>query len=244
MTEIRNYDQRYEAELIDLWNRCCTFDPVEVHKFRRQVLFDENFNPAMAWTAIDQERLVGFGFATKRKYPYLERGLEPERGWINVFFVDPDYRRQGIGQQMYDRMELQLKERGTHEITLGAYSPGYFFWGLDPDHYPESVSFFRKNGYIQGSQHYSMGMSLHGYQIPEQTHEKMKLAEGKGYRFLEFDYRYCLELLDFLRRELGAGWERNAIPSLQSDQCANIMPGWTKVQQLFGLLNGFSARHL
>ena len=48
MTEIRNYDQRYEAELIDLWNRCCTFDPVEVHKFRRQVLFDENFNQITA----------------------------------------------------------------------------------------------------------------------------------------------------------------------------------------------------
>ena len=32
--------------------------------------------------------VVGFILATKRIFPYLERGLEPDRGWINVLFVD------------------------------------------------------------------------------------------------------------------------------------------------------------
>jgi GNAT superfamily N-acetyltransferase len=43
--------------------------------------------------------------ATKRKFPYLERGLEPTRGWINVMFVDEAYRRKGVGEALVLKAE-------------------------------------------------------------------------------------------------------------------------------------------
>ena len=122
---IINYTQEYEREVVDLWNRTCTFDPISVQKFRLQALFDDNFDPELAHVAIEDNKVVGFIYGTKRKFPYLERGLEPDRGWINVMFVDKDYRNRGIGQALYDKVESQLKELGCKNITLCAYSPSF-----------------------------------------------------------------------------------------------------------------------
>ena len=91
-----HYDQRWEGQVVDLWNRCCAFDAIDVGKFRRQALFDDNFDPELSWVALEGEYVMGFAFGTKRKFPYLERGLEPERGWVNVIFVAPEARRRGV----------------------------------------------------------------------------------------------------------------------------------------------------
>lgn len=221
--EYINYNQQFESQVVDLWNCCCTFDPLDVNKFRRQALLDDNFDASLAWVAVENGHVVGFLYGTKRKFPYLERGLEPDRGWINVIFVDPEYRRRGIGQHLYDLAESKLKELGCRNITLGAYSPNYFFWGLDPDHYSESVAFFEKNGYQAKEQHYSMGKDLHGFTVPEETLKKKRDAENKGYEFVPFNYSYCLELLEFLKVQFGGGWKRNALIAMQKGTAEDVI---------------------
>lgn len=220
---IENYKQSQEFETVELWNRCCYFDPITVDKFRLQTLLDVNFRPEMAWTAVEDGHVVGFSYATKRIFPYMERGLEEDRGWINVIYVDPDYRNKGIGHQLYQREEEQLKHLGAKRIILGSYSPSYYFYGLDPDHYPESIHFFEKEGYEKGDEHYSMGMNLHGYRIPEEILMQKNEAELKGYRFVHFDYKYCLELLEFLKNEFGGGWKRNALISMREGTAERII---------------------
>lgn len=210
-----NYAQCYEERVIDLWNTCCTFDAIDVGKFRRQAIFDDNFDQKLSWVAREGDNVLGFAFGTKRKFPYLERGLEPERGWVNVLFVDPSVRGTGVGVALLGRIEEELKARGATSITLGAYSPSYFFAGIDPVNYPEAVAFFEKQGYVAGDEHFSMGRDLHGYQVPQKTRERQAALEEQGYRFRLFDYSYSLDLLDFLYRELGAGWKRNALMSMQ-----------------------------
>lgn len=220
---IENYSQKFESQTIDLWNRCCTFDPIDVWKFRRQALFDDNFDPSLAWIARGGDKLLAFAYGTKRKFPYLERGLEPERGWINVIFVDPAERGQGIGGSLLERIEGQLSEMGAKNVTLGAYSPSYFFAGIDSDNYPEAVSFFEAHGYKGGDKHYSMGKNLHGFRVPECTREKQAQLEKIGYRFVPFNYSYALETLVFLHRELGAGWKRNALISMREGTAEDRM---------------------
>lgn len=212
---IVTYTQAFEKEVVDCWNRNCYFDPIDIKKFRTQALFDDNFDPNLCWVSVEENHVNGFIMATKRKFPYLERGLEPDRGWINVFFVDKEVRRQGIGQALLDRAEQALKELGCKNITIGAYSPNYFFWGVDPIHYAEAIQFLEKNHYDSLEMHYSMGKDLHGYQIPKDTLEKIKKAEENGYKFLNFDYKYALELLEFLKNEFGGGWKRNALIAMQ-----------------------------
>ena len=221
--EIINFSQMYEQEVVDLWNRACYFDSISLHKFRQQALLDDNFDENLSWIALKDGKVVGFLMATKRKFPYMERGLEPERGWINVIFVDAEHRNQGIGQALYHKAEHALKDLGCTSITLGAYSPGYFFAGLDKHHYPESVSFFIKNGYHANEGHYSMGIDLHGYQIPKETLEKKKQFEKEGYSFVPFTYPYALELISFVRDEFGGGWKRNVMIAMRNGTAENTI---------------------
>lgn len=220
---IQNYTQKYEENVVALWNECCTFDPIDVKKFRQQALFDENFDIDLAFIALVGDKLVGFIYGTKRKFPYFERGLESDRGWINVIFVDEEYRKQGVGQALYDEVEKKLIKLGVKSITVGAYSPNYFFWGLDPEHYPESISFFESNGYVAGDTHYSMGKNLHGYKIPESILRKRGELTKEGFKFINFDYSYALVLLRFLKEQFGGGWKRSALVSMKKGIAEDVI---------------------
>jgi GNAT superfamily N-acetyltransferase len=215
--KIVTYHQRYEQEVVDLWNQTLTADPVTVQKFRKQALFDDNFDTQLCYAAVDQDQVIGFLLATKRKFPYLERGLEPTRGWINVMFVDEGHRKSGVGEALVKKAEEKLKAMGAETIILGAYSPNYFFPGIDTENYQEAARFFEKMGYLPGKASYSMCKDLHGYIISEDTREKLTKAREAGFCFVNFEYRYALELLEFLKEEFGGGWKRNALISMQNN---------------------------
>lgn len=215
--EILNYCQKYESEVVDLWNRALTADPITVQKFRKQALFDDNFDTELCFVAVENTKAVGFLLATKRKFPYLERGLEPTRGWINVMFVDQDHKRKGIGEILVEYAEAKLKSMGAETVTLGAYSPNYFFPGVDKDNYGDAVKFFNKMGYRAEDESYSMCKDLHGYKISEDTLNKLSKAQDAGFAFVNFEYKYALELLEFLKSEFGGGWKRNALLSMQNN---------------------------
>lgn len=38
------FNQKYENQIVELWNKCCTSDPITIDKFRQQALYDDNFN--------------------------------------------------------------------------------------------------------------------------------------------------------------------------------------------------------
>lgn len=237
--EIINFTQEYEMDVIHLWNRCCSFDEIDLTKFRRQALLDDNFDSNLCWIALDEKKVVGFIMATKRKFPYLERGLEPQRGWINVFFVDPDVEREGIGTQLYIKAEQALQCLGATNITMGAYSPNYFFPGIDENHYPKAASFLKKMGYDSSNVHYSMEKQLMDYEMPEAIVLKKHLFEEKGYQFIPFEGFYSLELLSFLRDEFGGGWKRNALLAMQNQTAEEVI---LLVLNPQGKICGFSMR--
>lgn len=221
--ELRHYSQSEEQEVIDLWNRACIADALDASKFRKQAILDENFDEKLSWVAIEDGKVVGFIYGTKRKFPYLERGLEPDRGWINVLFVDPMYENRGIGSKLLKKCEDALTKLGCKNITLGAYSPNYFFWGVDTKNYQRAIKFFEAKGYIAQEEHYSMGKDLHGYRIPEEIIKRKELAQEQGYKFVSFDYKYTLELLEFLRVEFGGGWKRNALNAMRQEIAEDVI---------------------
>lgn len=214
---IINYSQRYEKEVVNLWNETLLSDLVSIAKFRKQILFDENFNPNLCYIALQGSKVIGFLLATKRIFPYLERGLEPTRGWINVIFVDENYRRSGVGEKLVISAETELKKLGVETITLGAYSPNYFFPGIDKEGYKEAISFFDKLGYLGGDEAYSMCKDLHDYKLNEESIQKIRKAKELGFSIISFDYKYSLELLEFAKEEFGGGWKRNLLISMQNN---------------------------
>lgn len=215
--EILEYEQKDERQVVNLWNKTLTADPITPYKFRKQALFDDNFDPELCLVAKEEEKVLGFLLGTKRKFPYLERGLEPTRGWINLIFVDSDYRRQGIGKALVERVHSKLKEMGAETITLGAYSPNYFFPGIDKENYSEAIKFFDQMGYQSGEESYSMSKDLHSYNLSQEALDKIDQAEENGFSFVNFEYKYSLDLLAFLKKEFGGGWKRNALISMQNN---------------------------
>lgn len=221
--ELRHFTQADEQKVIALWNKCCTKDQIQVETFRRQALYDDNYDETLSWLACEKDQLLGFIMATKRKFPYMEKGLESNRGWINVLFVAPESRRNKVGSMLLKQAEQALAERGASEITLGAYSPNYFFPGIDEQHYAEAALFFLKHHYQRKEMHYSMGMELSNYKIPENIRKKQTDLEKEGFRFIKFEGSYSLELLNFLRDEFGGGWKRNALIAMRTHRAEDTI---------------------
>lgn len=221
--EIGTYSQKYEAQVVDLWNETMTADPITVQKFRTQALFDDNFDPELCYVALEGDQVVGFCLGMRRKFPYMERGLEPDRGWIVALFVKESFRRKGIGTALMQRAEGDMRQRGAKNITLFAYSPGYFFPGVDGENYPASIPFFEKLGYVAGKHEYSMCKDLHGFRLTPEGLAKKADAEFKGYRFVNFTYDRALELLEFNKEQFGGGWKRNALIAMRNGTAEDLI---------------------
>jgi GNAT superfamily N-acetyltransferase len=211
---IHPYRQQYLDEIVSGWNASLFYDTITRQRFLQEILLDENFDPELALTAVADGHVAGFSLGIKRKYPYLTRGLEEQRGWISSFFILPKYRRRGFGQALLKAEEAKLKARGVREITLCAYSPNYFTPGVDLQ-YPGGIPFFDKNGYARGTDAVSMQRDLFTYTVPESTRERIAEAAKKGISFRPFSMPYMEKLLAFAGKEFGAGWVRNILFALR-----------------------------
>ena len=152
---------------------------------------------------MNQEKVVGFCYGVRRKIPYLERGLEENRGWIVIMGVLPEYQNQGIGTMLCDEVEKRLKDMGTKEITLCAYSPNYFFPGIDK-RYQQAISFFENRNYAYRAESVSMQRSLWDYHMADQYKEKLASLEKDGIHIIRYNDEYMLPLLNYLLENFGA----------------------------------------
>lgn len=207
---IINYSPLYQKQIIQLWNDTMAADLIDENRFIKLVLCDENFNPELVLLYIDEGEVLGFILGTKRMVPYMERGLEPDRGFISLLFVKRDYQHQGIGTKLMEEVEKRMVDKGAKNITAAAYSPNYFFPGVDEEAYPHGVEFFKKLGYKVTGEAVSMHRTLFDYRYPEVVKQKRDEYIKKGYSIQSFSYEYSLELLEFLLDNFGSGWKRNA----------------------------------
>lgn len=216
MTEIREYDHRYEADIIDLWNRTLVADSINPQVFRKQILFDDNFQKDLCLIALESDILVGFLLGIKRVYPYLDRGLESDRAWISILFVDPRFQNKGIGKDLVNEIEKRFLAKGVSRINVASYSPGYFFPGVDVNVYEGAIKFFVKLGYIDLGEAVSMERSLFNHILTEEFYERKRKAEEHGFRFTRFTYDRSFELIEFLGTNFGGGWKYNALTAMRN----------------------------
>lgn len=214
--QIREFSQDLEGAVVALWNQTLTADPVSVERFRKQVLWDDNFDPLLALVACEGTEVVGFLLATKRKFPYMERGLEPDKGWVNLMFVRADMQRAQVGSSLLTCAEMRLVSLGVRRCIIAAYSPGYFFRGVDKDAYPSMAPFLEKRGYVAGEESYRMCRDLYGFRLSPETKRASDKARQLGYRVVPYDDARSLELLRFVRDEFGGGWKRNCLMAMRA----------------------------
>lgn len=219
---LESFQQERFQQVLTCWNQSLIYDGIDEERFKQLILLDENFNPDLFLLALNQEKVVGFCYGVRRKIPYLERGLEENRGWIVIMGVLPEYQNQGIGTILCDEVEKRLKDMGTKEITLCAYSPNYFFPGIDK-RYQQAISFFENRNYVYRAESVSMQRSLWDYHMADQYKEKLASLEKDGIHIIRYNDEYMLPLLNYLLENFGAGWKRNALIAMQKKEAEDTI---------------------
>lgn len=210
-------------DVLKCWNESLVYDLINEERFTEVILLDDNFDANLFKVAFVDNQFVGFAFGIKRKVPYLERGLEPTRGWINMIAVKEEYRHQKIGTALVKSLEAELKERGASQITLCAYSPNYFTPGVDL-RYEAAVPFFESLDYpFADEEAVSMQRDLWDFTMSETAKEKLAELNAQGISIVPYEKKYMLQLQDFLLPQFGAGWKRNALMAMQKHEAEKVI---------------------
>lgn len=220
--KLESFHQDKFQQVLTCWNESLIYDAIDEERFKQLILLDENFDSNLFLLATNEEKVLGFCYGVRRKIPYLERGLEENRGWIVIMGVLPEYQHQGIGTLLCDEVEKRLKDLGTKEITLCAYSPNYFFPGIDK-RYQNAIAFFEKRNYVFRNESVSMQRSLWDYHMSNQYKEKLISLEKEGIHIIRYHDEYMLPLLDYLLKNFGAGWKRNALIAMQKNEAVDTI---------------------
>lgn len=216
------YNNSYLRDILTCWNEQLCYDVINEKRFIDLVLLDDNFDEDLFKVALIEKTVVGFCYGIKRKVPYLERGLEANRGWISIMAIKQEYKRQGIGTKLINEVSNILKESGCEEITLCAYSPNYFTPGIDL-RYGEAIAFVEKLGYEETSQAVSMQRDLWNYIHEDNVSQKRKQLEEEGIRIFPYNSTYLHALLEYLLLNFGAGWKRNALIAMQKQEAEDTI---------------------
>ena len=209
------YDSKYKQEILQLWNQELPADVINEERFLATVLLDENFSADYFRLYIKNNHVVGFIWAVYRQMPYGDRGLEQTRGWIVAMAVNKENQNQGLATCLVKEVEEQMIERKISAITLGAYSPNYLFPGVDVYAYASAVEFFKKMGYVVGSEAVSMERSLHNFHLENNYLNQRVELIAKGYHLTRFVLSDAEELLLFLKENFGGGWSKNVVEAIK-----------------------------
>lgn len=223
---VRQYSADDEQQVVDLWNLCLVRDEIALNSFRRKVVLDTNFDSRGCFVAVARERIVGFMLGIRRRYPYFDVGLEPEKGWITAFFVHPDWRGKGIATDLVQHTEQFLVSCGARDVFVADYTPNYFFPGVDVDAYKEGFDFLSARGYKKLQNVYGMGRSLIDASIPGEIEERFAQLVKAGFSVTVFRPAYTLRVLEFLRAYYPGDLFRVAHDRLlEEPECDEILVG-------------------
>jgi ribosomal protein S18 acetylase RimI-like enzyme len=103
---IRPYQDKDEADVIDLWHRCNLL--VSWNSPKSDIHRKARVNPELFLVGLINDRVVGTAMG----------GYEGHRGWINYLAVAPDCRRRGFGERLMLAIEEKLRELGCPKINL------------------------------------------------------------------------------------------------------------------------------
>jgi mycothiol synthase len=204
----RHYQSGDEKEIVNLWNRSLPKDPFNSARFRNLVLLDANFDPEGLRLAFDGIKLVGCVYSVRRILPMHGTDLEPENGWVPFFFVDPSYRRSGVGSTLLQAAVDFMKEHGRSALFFASYAPNYILPGIDEESYPEAYQFLQSNGFTKLYSPAAMDRHLGDFGVSEDVLELKQRREAEGYTFLQARDSDLYEVIQFANDTFNPDWGR------------------------------------
>jgi mycothiol synthase len=212
-THIRPYATGDTQELLRLWSISMPKDAISETGFLDKILLDPNFDPEGCLVAEKDGHLVGFVLAIVSKVSLDIEPIDRDTGFITVFFVHPEYRRQGIGTALVNRALDFIVSQGATRAQVCGYSRNYFFPGPDVELYSGATELLNKLGF---NTLYS-AIAMHGYlgdfqMLSEGELQKLEeriLADcDVRVQFIELDY--VKDTLLMIRKHFNPDWVREA----------------------------------
>jgi GNAT superfamily N-acetyltransferase len=164
--QLRPFDPGRIGEVVAVWNAAAgSAFPLREALFRQNTVLDPQFDAAGAPLATDMStgRTVGCCVAKVAREPIGADGLLPDRGWISLIAVHPDYQRRGIGAALLRAGEAFLRAQRRPAAELGT-DPAHFFPGVPDD--TGAAAFFEACGYTLRGEAYDLHRSLRDYRTP------------------------------------------------------------------------------
>ena len=123
-----------------LFEQTYVYEPVTAELIAEKTFGDPCFDDELTWVCETDRHLVGFIMGVTRP------DYQPVKGWIKLLAVQPRFQGQGLGKQLYDRVEGNFSKRGLKTVSLFDTPYNYYTPGLDP-RYTRALVFFQDRGF-------------------------------------------------------------------------------------------------
>ena len=168
---IRPFEAKDLNSVAEFLDSILTYDHMTPKLLQEKTFGDDAFRPDMTWVVEEQGKIIGF-------VEGVVRTDDGELiGWAKLYGVHPNYRRQGIATQLFDRLEEEMKKAGVRRIQLLSSYVNYFQPGIDP-RYTEAVVMAEKRGYTRFDETENMEVDLLHQDFPTQEKEEALRAEN------------------------------------------------------------------
>lgn len=246
--EIKNKISDVEHDIYNLFVEVIReenfYKEIPFEEFNAKLFQSSAFKKEGTFVAYEHNTLVGFISGMIRD---MDKGNEKAAGYLHTIFVKKEYRRNGIGKELLNRVEAFIKNEGfnfSRFVFLGQIN-----WAWNIPHYPghlhpgapavpinsELYFFLLHNHYYINSIHEGFHLPLAEYELPASVVEKMKKNNENGYyvELYDKDKHYGVE--EFCNKINNPGFANSIRYNLKRDEPRPFlvashngqMVGWT-----------------
>lgn len=134
-------------EVLALWNRSRALDPLTPALLQEKIWGDPDFRAEDCLVVAPDGVLRGLGMACRRS--------STGTGYLKLLAVDPEWRRQGLGRQLVQQLESNLRRAGAERVRVAESQPNYLVPGEDVRYTP-ALCFWEQRGYQKIGETYNL----------------------------------------------------------------------------------------
>lgn len=245
MFDTRDLGEADLPAVLDLCQRALPLDEFSLAALRRRLIDEPNRNPSYQLCLWDGARLAGVMLGGTRRLHDGHTLLPHERlvGTLQLFAVDPDYRRRGLAAQLLVELERRMQAQGLSWLRFGNFAPSYFWPGIDVRYTP-GLCLLLRHGFQRKGDAVNMEVDLLARDWDTTAEETRLAADGFSIRRLGLADRPALG--EWVRAEWGPIWQWEALSTYANEPisafvalkdaklCAFACYGTSSFQNVFG----------